>query len=291
MKIMRRSKKSGMTTFELMVSGGVMLGVIVMGFDVMLAGVQVSKKASNDSQANEQNRSLLEVFTRDVQSATSIEGGLNLGIVSLASDKDQVILKVPKFDPQGRRIANKFQLIGYYISSKGSGKCIKRMTSDYNGLTVSNVSSPEIVLSNLKEVEFSYGITENISYDSVFDTFHLPGDDTKDDTPGSGNVHLMKVRCSWDSTTLDGRPAIDASGLKFTTCGFRYGSPAAGDSVQATYMVSPNLRKSLLSSELKANFVKIKVEVKKNDDDDDVDDSRSTGASTMISTASLRNAE
>jgi len=287
MKTMRRSKQAGMTTMELVVSGSVMLGVIVMGFDVMLAGVQVSKKASNESQVNEQNRSMLEGFTRDVQSAESIYAGLNLGIINLTTDKDQVVLKVPKFDAAGRSIANKYQMVTYYISSQGSRKCIKRTTADYNGLLVTNVSTPEIVLSDLKEVEFSYGKTETIPYDVGQDTFWLPASDTDSTEPSLGFVHLTQVKCSWDGSTLGNRVAIDGSGLKFSGAGFRYGTPVAGDSIEATYMVNPGLRKSLLSSEVNANFVKIKTIVKKVEGKNGV----SNAESTMISTASLRNSE
>lgn len=281
----RRSKQAAFTTMELMVSGAVMLGVIIMGFDVMLAGVQVSQKASNDTQVNEENRALLEKFTQDVQSATAIEAGLNLlGLINLTSAQQQIVLKVPKFDRSGRRLTSQYQMVTYYVKTQGSNKSLVRTTCNYNGLLVSGVSSEEVVLKNVKDIKFSYGRSETITYDQLSNSFPLPGFDTNNENPNLGQVHVTRIRCSWDNAVFDGRSAVSSSGVKWDGSSFIIGTRAAGDTVDVSYFINPSLKKSLLSSEMNANFVKIWVQAKK-------DSSNGSGSeSTMVSTASLRNA-
>jgi hypothetical protein len=288
MKMMRRSKKSGMTTMELVVSGSVMLGVIIMGFDVMLAGVQVSKKASNDSQANEQNRSMIERFNHDVQNSIAVMGGTPLLGLGITSDKERVVLKVPKFDAAGRKIANSYQLISYYLSSSGKGKCIKRSTCNYNGLLVSGLSTAEVVLDNLEDIQFQFGKATTLTYDTGASAFLLPGKDADKSDPDQGKVSLTSLKCSWGRMLLDTRdqikssPAVSISNNKVQITG-----ALAGSTADAAFFISSDVSSLLVPVDLDANFVRITAKVKKSEGRN----GESTGQSTLITTASLRNAQ
>lgn len=288
MKMMRRSKQSGMTTMELVVSGSVMLGVIIMGFDVMLAGVQVSKKASNDSQANEQNRSMIERFNHDVQNSVALIGGKPLLGLGLSSDKERVVLKVPKFDGAGRIIPNSYEIVTYYLSLSGSKKCIKRSTGNFNGTLVTGLSSPEVVLENVENIQFQFGKATTLSYDTGAAAFLLPGADTTSADPNPGKVSLNSLRCSWGRMNLESRanilasPAVVVSGAKIQITGATPGSV-----VDASYFISSDTTSLLLPVDLDANFVRITAKVKM----EEGTRGESNGQSTLITTASLRNAQ
>lgn len=288
MKSMRRSKQSGMTTMELVVSGAVMLGVVVMGFDVMLTGVKVSKKATNDAAANEQNRSLIERFNNDVQNSIAVIGGKPLLGLGISSDKEQVVLKVPKFDAYGRKIANSYELITYYLSSNSNGKCIKRSTCNYNGLLVSGLSTPEVVVEYVENVKFEYGKATTLTYDTGNSGFLLPGKDNDSSDPAYGKVSLTSLKCSWGRMLLDTRnqikssPAVNISNNKVQISG-----AVAGSTVDAAFFVSSDTASLLVPVDLDANFVRISAKIKKVEGRN----GESTGNSTLITTANLRNAQ
>lgn len=288
MKSIRRSKRSGMTTMELVVSGTVMLGVVVMGFDVMLTGVKVSKKATNDAAVNEQNRSLVERFNNDVQNSIAVIGGKPLLGLGISSDKEQVVLKVPKFDAYGRRIANSYELISYYLSTNGNGNCIKRSTCNYNGLLVSGLSTPEVVVEYVENVKFEYGKATTLTYDTGNSGFLLPGTDNDSSDPAYGKVSLTSMKCSWGRMVLDTRnqikssPAVNISNNKVQISG-----AVAGSTVDAAFFVSSDTASLLVPVDLNANFVRITAKIKKVEGRN----GESTGNSTLITTASLRNAQ
>ncbi len=282
---MKRRLIRGMTTMEFAVSSTIMVGVMVLSFDVMATGVQITKKAQNDSTANEQNRSTLDKFVKDVQTSEAIMEEFRFGSENLKTSKDEIVLRLPKFNAGGVKLLGQYEIVGYYVKN-GPRKDLVRVSAQVNLFTAYGVKS-EVIARDVHKLNFYYGRNETLSYDYSTGKFYLPNDDKDKFDVDHNHVRLSRARCSWNGATYNtraalwGAPGFSISGKKFTLSG-----ATNGDTVDVMYYISPKKLKNN-GIDCKANMAELHLKLKSAE----TGRAMSEGESELMTSASTRNGD
>jgi hypothetical protein len=263
---MKRLKKSAaMTTIEALVSGAIMVGVIVMSFDVMIAGVKVSNKAVKDSEANKTNRSVLERFVHDVNLSEAIVGRKMIGLIPITSRKDSVTLRQPVFNPDGSKRPNEFMYVTYYFAAVlGNDNFYRVASKSTNGIW--GFPQFEMIAENVDDYELKYSRRDTSSYDAGINGFPLMGsDDAAVDSityPPIGQLRVESLRLGWNGMSYDSRARIDSSpGVQILGNRITANGMAPGTSVSVQYGVDPEWRPSAYQEDSLARIVLLELEI------------------------------
>lgn len=281
----RKHLLRGMTTIEFAVSGTIMLGVMVLGFDVMATGVEVTKKAQNDSTANEQNRSTLDKFVKDVQTSEAIMDEFRFGSKHLETSKDEIVLRLPKFTNSGIKLLNEFEIVGYYVDG-GSRKDLIRVSAQLSLLGSRNVKS-EVIAKDVHKLDIFYGRNETLTYDYNTGKFYLPEDDKDKFDPDHNHVRLSRARCSWNGATYNTRQALwSAPGFTISGNRFTLSGASTGDTVDVMYYISPRKHKKN-GFDCLANMAEMHLKLKSSETGRE----SSEGESELMTSANTRNGD
>ena len=282
-----RNKQAGMTILEGFVSGGIMVGVIIMSFEVMATGVQVSKKAINESEANEASRTILERFVHDVNMSEAIVARKLVGFVPIESNKDYLVLRQPVFNADGTVRPNESTYITYYQDPFGKKDKFWRMETQQinNGFTMPKF---ELLHENVNKVDFKYTRQETLNFDPVSNAFPMPGSDDTADTNGFPDIGKLKVdalRIGWTGKSYESAkdikkdPNISISGTQIRVVGM-----GPGTSIGVKFYLHPKWKLNPAKEEAFANSVHLKLKAHSDDDDDD-----ETGTSDLKTSATCKN--
>ncbi|ARU39749.1 hypothetical protein CCB80_00745 [Armatimonadetes bacterium Uphvl-Ar1] len=264
---MKRFKKTvGMTTIEALVSGAIMVGVIVMSFDVMIAGVKVSQKAVEDSEANKTNRSVLERFVHDVNLSEAIVGRKMIGLIPICSRKDSVTLRQPVFNPDGSKRPNEFMYVTYYFAKvHGKDNFYRVASKSTNGIW--GLPQFELIAENVHKYKLQYSRRDTSTFDAGVTGFPLLGsDDGAVDSanyPPNGQLRVESLRLGWNGMSYDSRsriassPGVQILGNRITANGM-----GPGTSVSVQYGVHPEWRPSLAQEDSYARAVHLDLVIK-----------------------------
>lgn len=264
---MKRLKKTaGMTTIEALVSGAIMVGVLVMSFDVMIAGVKVSNKAVKDSEANKTNRSVLERFVQDVNLAEAIVGRKMIGLIPITSRKDSVTLRQPVFNPDGSKRPNEFMYVTYYFAKVlGKDNFYRTASKSTNGIW--GLPQCELIAENVYKYNLRYSRRDTSTFDTGITGFPLLGaDDGAVDSvayPSSGQLRVESLRLGWNGKSYDSRsriassPGVQILGNRITANGM-----GPGTSISVQYKVNPEWRPSLAQEDSYARAVHLDLVIK-----------------------------
>lgn len=282
----RFTKTAAMTTIEALVSGAIMVGVIVMSFDVMIAGVKVSNKAVKDSEANTTNRSVLERFVHDVNLSEAIVGRKMIGLIPICSRKDSVTLRQPVFNPDGSKRPNEFMYVTYYFAKVlGKDNFYRTASKSTNGIW--GLPQFELIAENVVEYELRYSRRDTSTFDAGVTGFPLLGsDDGAVDSanyPPNGQLRVESLRLGWNGMSYDSRsriassPGVQILGNRITATGM-----GPGTSISVQYGVNPEWRPSNTQEDSFARIVTLELEIES-------DDTENAGVSELSVSSSCKN--
>ncbi len=282
MKTTQRKNK-GMTIAECVVSGGVMLMVIVMSFEVMVAGTKVSTKAANNSEANEESRSVLEQFTKDVNRSDAIISYVQVGARSLYSKNEAIVIRAPKFNNNGSVRPNEYEYIIYYSSGEARKQLIRQTISNIKG-SWKSWSPKDVVVDDLLKVNFSYFRHTALSFDSQKNGYVLPYPLTDSVNPPQNRVSLLRLDAPWINLSTQGLKAIKAnSNISLSSDLIKIVGQSPSSSPYVSIGVNPCTRKSPPSSASLANGVRLTLVTR------NAKGSRNAGESELSTIVTLKN--
>lgn len=285
-----------MTTAEFMVSAGVMLGLTVLTFDVMVAGAQVSKISANESNETQEARMATDEVMKEASEGIGIMASLNVPVFgTVHSDKDTAIISSPAYDTSGNRLPDTDDLTVYQVLEHNGKKCLYKFPARRRNGFILSVSSRKLVKEDLDHIEFRFGRMMTLTYDPVSNSFPLPGPD-RDDVRGVGTISIHKLRAPWANLSLDTRKKIEDSGrvvLEKNVLEIK-GPIPPGATVDVFFYVNPKLTKPNTSA-MDANMLEVKMRTKRQNergsDEADVDkDDYDENGRTITTSTVLRNA-
>jgi hypothetical protein len=287
---MKNRKNRAMTTMEALVSGSIMVGVIVMSFEVMVTGAKMSQKATNDSTANEESRSGLEQLVKDVQNAEAIVASKVVGSIPLTSGANRVILRLPKFDANGKVRGNEYEYIAYYAITLDGKTALKRISATEVNGNMGMPTAPKTIVDDLKQLDFHYLTKTEISFDPMQNGFVLPGTDVNKKRPAPTEVSVESISSSLLGGTLGSRSAVnaDAKVLKSGNL-IKIETAKVGDTITATFYVNHGKKKCPLMEDSLSNTLSVRVQTKRDDDGDSDDVDETDGSGDLTATATCRN--
>lgn len=294
--IKRRCRRAGMTTAEFMVSAGVMLGLTVLTFDVMVAGAQVSKTSANESNETQEARMATDEVMNEASEAEGIMSSLNVPVFgTVHSDQDTAIISSPAYDASGNRLPDTDDLTVYQVLEHNGKKCLYKFPARRRNGLILSVSSRKLVKEDLDHIEFRFGRMMTLTYDPVSNSFPLPGPD-RGDVRGVRTISIQKLRAPWANLSLDTRKKIEDSGrVVLEKNVLEIKGPIPTDAtVDVFFYVNPKLTKPN-SSAMDANMLEVKMRTKKQnergsdeadvDEDDDDENGRTITTSTLLRNA------
>lgn len=290
----RMKRLAGLTTAEFMVSAGVMLGLTVLTFDVMVAGAKVSTTSANESNETQEARIVTDEMMKDASEGSAILSSINVPLLGTVNSSDEtVIITAPAFDATGKKIANTETILAYQVvKSNGKKSLYKFVTKRRLGLIIGAVVR-EIVKEDLDDIEIRFGRMQTLTYDPITNSFPLPGPDKdKEEDPKTISIH--KIRAPWANLALDTREKIKASGrvvLEKNAIEMR-GPIPANSTIDVFFYVNPKLTKPN-TSEMLANMLEITLETKKQSEKGGSDappTEEGNGGRTITTSTVLKNA-
>ncbi|MCA0359713.1 MAG: hypothetical protein LCH41_01530 [Armatimonadetes bacterium] len=292
----QRCRRAGVTTAEFVVSAGVMLGLTVLTFDVMIAGAQVSKTSANESDQTQEARMATDEMMKEASDGAAILSSLHVPLFGTIHSSDQtVIISSPAYDTSGKRIADTDDITVYQVLEVNDKKCLYKFPARRRFGVIISISSRKLVKEDLDDIKFRFGRMATLTYDPVSRSFPLPGRDMENPNP-PGSISIQKLRAPWASLSLDTREKIEDSGrvtLERNVLEMRGFIPSTA-TIDVFFYVNPKLTKPS-SSEMDANMLEIKMRTKKQnergrDDDDDAGDDDNENGRTITTSTVLRNA-
>jgi len=167
-----------MTTAEFMVSAGVMLGLTVLTFDVMVAGAKVSSTSAKESGETQESRVAADEMMKEASEGSAILSSLNVPIFGTINSCDKtVIISAPAYDASGNRIANTDQLTIYQVLTVSGKKCLYKFPARRRLGLILSVSNRTLIKEDVEDVEIRFGRMQTLSYDPLTNSFPLPGPD------------------------------------------------------------------------------------------------------------------
>ncbi len=172
------NRRAGMTTAEFMVSAGVMLGLTVLTFDVMVAGAKVSSTSAKESGETQESRVAADEMMKEASEGSAILSSLNVPIFGTINSCDKtVIISAPAYDASGNRIANTDQLTIYQVLTVSGKKCLYKFPARRRLGLILSVSNRTLIKEDVEDVEIRFGRMQTLSYDPLTNSFPLPGPD------------------------------------------------------------------------------------------------------------------
>lgn len=207
-------KNRAFSTPELMVSGGIMLAVTVLSFDVMLTGAKLSTAGVAASSHESEARNGVDIIQRDIAESDGVKSKLNDTGGTKAKDDKTLILKKSIYDASGNVVAGKCSYVVYTVQKVDGEDCLVRYTGIQVGANAFTLVKDRSVISDLKSMKI---ITmKSTSVSPVLGVYTLPGPTTSG-APAGNQIRLRgatipeaNVSACESSATADGG-AINAA--------------------------------------------------------------------------------
>ena len=198
----KRSKRSGMSTMEMAVSGAILTGMIVLSFETMVTGAKLSAQSVKKEEVTSEGRTAAATLEQDIKLADASLKNYSYG-ESIKSDEKELVLRIPKFDVNGAVVPGNYTIVGYKLKKAADpkfGDQLIRWTADYS--TSSNKApfkNPQILASNVKKLDFCYYSDQTIAKSGI--GFPLPGPITLDKPEGK-EIRIIKASAPWAGVNL-----------------------------------------------------------------------------------------
>ncbi|MBS1710392.1 MAG: hypothetical protein JSS71_01555 [Armatimonadetes bacterium] len=201
-------KNRAFSTPELMVSGGIMLAVTVLSFDVMLTGAKLSTAGVAASSHESEARNGVDIIQRDIAESDGVKSKLNDTGGTKAKNNKTLILKKSIYDANGDVVVGKCSYVVYSVQKVDGKDCLVRYTGIQVGTNPFTLVKDRSIISDLVSIKI---ITMRSSTISPFlGIYTLPGPTTSG-TPSGNKIRLRgatipeaNVSASECSATADG---------------------------------------------------------------------------------------
>lgn len=180
-------KNRAFSTPELMVSGGIMLAVTILSFDVMLTGAKLSTAGVEASSHEAEARTGVDIIQRDIAESDGVKSKLNDTGGTKANNHKTLILKKSIYDANGNVVAGKSSYVVYTVEPVRGKNCLVRYTGIQVGTNAFTLVKDQPVISDLKSIQIitmkSSTITPSLG------VYLLPGPTTSG-TPSGNQIRL-----------------------------------------------------------------------------------------------------
>ncbi|MFM9874515.1 MAG: hypothetical protein ACKVQS_13750 [Fimbriimonadaceae bacterium] len=184
-----RSNK-GFTTAEMMVSGGVMLAVTFLTFDVMLTNAKISTAGVKAASAESTQRSGIELLQQDILiSSAALTSAEKAGDYCSKNNKT-LILSQPIYDNAGDVVEGKNKVIVYMIKDVSGVKSLIRLAGIQVGKNEFTLSKTDTIVDNIKK--FNFRLAKSTSIMATGGVLAFPGTIVSG-KPSLGKIRLIKM--------------------------------------------------------------------------------------------------
>jgi hypothetical protein len=274
MKLISKKRKNfGFTTAEMMVSGGVMLAITFLTFDVMLTNAKISTAGVKAASEESTQRSGIELLQQDIlTSEVALTNARDAGSYDAKNNK-MLILRQPVYDTAGKAVSGKKNVVVYTVYDKGGVKTLCRLAGIQTGKSAFTLSRTDIIASDVKS--FKFRLAKSVSVTPVLTGLPLPGIPTTSD-PAYGTIRLLKIKAMTPAIDIEkdgedeskrGISTIDQLEIKTKVLN-AYLSPTSPKPLPAVDVLYEVDEESTSNSDgsIDANQIKIWITVKGRDD-------------------------
>jgi|GEM_PF-4781202 len=190
MSILKNKKNKGFSTPELMVSGGVMLALTFLTFDVMLTNAKISSAGIKASTEEAQQRSGIELLQEDILTAEAPLINANDAGKFEAHNNSTLILRQPIYDNDGNIVTGKKKIVMYMLDGP-SKKTLIRSEAIQVGTGGFTFTKTDEIANDVKK--FNYRLAKATSIKPTTATLSLPGTVTTHE-PNAGQIRLLHIK-------------------------------------------------------------------------------------------------
>lgn len=287
MKRTRCFQQTGATTCELLISSTIFAAIAIASTAMMTESIKGTTRSTIVSHAVDQSRLTMDKIQADIRQSDMVMSRVMFPNLPgwKPSDRDDVILRIPVFDPSGIAIPGRYRLVWWdedaIPGATGPRHVVRYEVSMINGV-VGPLPPLRTYLTHVQSVRFRYYRQETIGVPPVR-RLPLPGPAVGGD-PGGNQVRVVGVR-SQSLTGDDSNSELSSiSALGFVRSGGNVlipGSIPVGTSLDILYELDGSRNRTALGGNF-ANIVEVNIVHRR---------STSEGASdtNLTSRTSLRN--
>lgn len=247
-----------------------MVGVVVLSFETMLTGVKVSQTSTSHSAQSNDARAAFNQLTSDLRLAEKVITEYKKGSIDGVSGADKITLRVPVFNPAGRRVVGQWKIVNYFlkpVAGDDGPYNLIRTTGDVNGnANPNNVTSTNIA-TNIGNLKLDYFLQQSIPVTGSAVIF--PATVTTA-TPTGNAMRIFEVKAPWaglnltdsvDGTIGNGIPTLNLALAGITVLGSGLVTPVlapAGSKVDMLFQVATNQTRDS-DDGIKCNRVNVKL--------------------------------
>lgn len=193
-------KTKGFSTPELMVSGGVMLAVTVLTFEVMLTNTKLSADSVAATTQESQQRSGIDLIQQDILESNATVSTVTAEKKFNAKDNMTLILRQPVYDGAGKVVANQKKYVVYTRKDHDGKQCLVRLAGIQTGTSNFDLIQTDIIATDVEKLE--YRLAKSISITPSVTGLLLPATATNSEPKGS-QIRMLKLEWPYNNTKLD----------------------------------------------------------------------------------------
>lgn len=155
-----------MSTAEMMVSGAILCGVVVLSFETMVTSVKISADSVDTTSPQQLARTGLDMLTKDIQSADMSYGKRSVSGIPVHSTDNDLWLRQPVRDMMGNVVPGQKRIVRYFLKGSSGSEApnnVYRESYTVQGSTVVSSSTSKKVMTNVQDLTFDYRGTAVIS--------------------------------------------------------------------------------------------------------------------------------
>lgn len=196
-----------------MVSGGVMLAITFLTFDVMLTNAKISTAGVKAAAAESVQRSGIELLQQDILTANAaLINASDAGKYESKDDKT-LILRQPTYNPSGNIVAGKNKIVVYMTFEVSGKNSLYRFEGTQSGSSPFTLAKTDLIAEDV--LSFNYRLAKSMSIVPSITGVTLPGIPVASE-PASGKIRILKVKSTVPPINID-KDQEDKSSRGLTT--------------------------------------------------------------------------
>lgn len=188
-----RSKQSGFSTVELGISCTVFAAMAIITTGSMVESIRSTTNAEVSAGTVDEARKGFDRLAKDIQGADAVLARYRAAASSPEeSEDDEILLRIPRFDSTGARVAGEYLVVHYQLSGGAQPHLIRRV-SRWDGATAGPWGPPQRLIPGILGLGFDYQFATTVRTGALGSVLALPGR-LVGGSPDGGEVQLVAVR-------------------------------------------------------------------------------------------------